>query len=133
MSKLTNKEYRETRENAENAPEVFTFEHYNGGYHLNRYMESSDIKELRQEYKEIKAFGGFELKGFGNSAIIIPTEHGFILQSYYTEVCEVLSNGEFVKLWNGYSSTTMKHINAFRHYFGMVALSKREWIELETI
>lgn len=136
MAKLTNKQYKDARIDAENAPELFTFERfYSNGWsgYYSRYVSPESLKELRQEYKEIKAAGGFELKGFGNRAVIIPTEHGFVLQSYYTEVCEVLSNGEFVKLWSGYSNTTLKHINAFRHYFGMVALSKRDWIELETV
>ena len=93
MAKLTNKEYKEARANAENAPELFTFEKFcsNGwtGYY-SRYVSPEALKELRQEYKEIKAFGGFELKGFGNRAVIIPTEHGFVLQSYYTEFGEVI-------------------------------------------
>lgn len=129
MAKLTNKQYREARIEAENAEEVFTFEHYAGGFYPTRYMSSEDIKEMWNEYKSID---GFKLEGCNNRAIVIPVEDGYILQSYYTKVAAI-RNGEFVKFWNGYSNTTLKHINAFRHYFGMVALSKREWIELETV
>ena len=94
-------------------------------------MKPDDIKELRSEYKAIKADRkGFALEGFGNRALVIPTEDGYILRSYYTDVASV-KNGEFHKLWNGYSNTTLKHINAFRQFIGMNALSKREWIELE--
>lgn len=129
MAKLTNREYKEKREVAEGASEIFTFEHFAGGFYPTRCMSIEDIKEMRNEYKNID---GFKLEGCDNRAIVIPVEDGYILQSYYTEVAAV-RNGEFFKLWNGYSNTTMKHINAFRRYFGMKALSKREWIELETV
>lgn len=129
MAKLTNKQYREARIEAENVAEVFAFERYEGGFYTTRFMSTEDIKEMRNEYKNIN---GFKLEECNNRAIVIPVEDGYILQSYYTKVASI-RNGEFFKLWNGYSNTTLKHINAFRHYFGMVALSKREWIELETV
>ena len=130
---MTNKEYRAARENAENAPELETFESYvnNGWYgYYNRYMKPDDLKDMRKAYKEIKANkGAFILDDFGGRALVIPTENGYILQSYYTNVCEI-KNGEFIKLWGGFSVTTLKHINAFRRHFNLGTLSKREWIEL---
>lgn len=132
MTKLTNKQYKQARIDAENAAELYTFESYvdNGWYgYYNRYMKADDLKEMRQAIKESKKYGGFVLDDFGNRAVIIPTEHGFILRSYYTNVCEI-RDGNFIKLWQGYSNTTLKHINAFRRYFKLDTLSKREWIEL---
>ena len=128
---MTNKEYKAARYEAENAPEIFTFESWNGvSIYPNRYMDSNDIKEMRQEYKVIKADKkAFILDGFGNRALIIPVDGGYILQSYYTKVA-IIRNGKFYKTWNGYSVTTLKHINAFRVWAGFKALSKREWIEL---
>lgn len=129
---MTNKEYKQAREIAESADELYTFEHYNGySFRPTRHMQADDIKEMRQKYKELKNNrGAFTLDGFGNRALVIPTNNGYILQSYYTEVAEI-RDGEFIKLWDGFSVTTLKHINAFREFAGMDTISKREWIEME--
>lgn len=131
---MTNKEYKRARENAESASEIYTFEFYvdNGwGGYYNRYMKPEDIKEMRQDYKEEKRENkAFSLDSFNGRALIIPTESGYILKSYYTEVCKVV-NGEFIKVWDGFSVTTLKHVNIFREFLGLDALNKREWIELE--
>ena len=127
---MTNKEYRNARIEAENAGELYTFEKYNGWY-ATRMMDTDDKRELRAEYKnDAKENKAFKLDGFNDRAIVIPTETGAKLKSYYTIVCEI-RNGEFIRLWDGYSKTTAKHIDAFRMYYGFKALSKREWIELE--
>ena len=129
---MTTKEYKRARENAENACELDTFVSYEGYYgYPNRYMKPEDIKELRKEYKELKKEkNAFALDGFGGRALVIPMESGdVVLQSYYTAVA-VIRNGRFIKLWDGYSNTTLKHINEFRRHYNMSALSKREWIEL---
>lgn len=133
---MTNKEYKAARYEAQNAPEIFTFESWNGiSIYPNRYMSNQDIKDLRQEYKAIKATNnGYALEGFGGRAIIKPDNDGnLILQSYYTDVCRYnLKSDKFVKTWGGFSVTTLKHINIFRAFLGMNILSKREWIELTT-
>lgn len=127
---MTNKEYKALREQAENANELYTFESYNGWY-TTRYMQPDDLKEMRAEYREIKKNNAaFALDDFGNRALIIPTNNGYILKSYYTEVAEI-RDGKFIKLWGGYSATTLKHINAFRKHYGFLTISKREWIELK--
>lgn len=131
---MTNKEYKRARENAESASEIYAFESYVnngwGGYYT-RYMKPEDIKEMRQDYKEEKRENkAFSLDGFNGRALIIPTESGYILKSYYTEVCKY-EGGEFTKMWDGFSVTTLKHINIFREFLGLDALNKREWIELE--
>jgi len=130
---MTNKEYRIAREAAESVDELYTFESWNGfSIYPNRYMKPDDIKELRQEYKEIKHNGkAYSLEGFGNRALIIPNGNELILRSYYTDVCRYnLETDTFIKTWDGFSVTTMKHINIFRQFLGMNTLSKREWIEL---
>lgn len=126
---MTNKEYKQAREIAETVDEVYTFEKYNGRF-TSRYMDSDDARELRNEYKEDKKNkGAFALQDFKGRAIVIPTETGYLLKSYYTIVAEI-NNGEFIKRWEGYSNTTLNHINAFRRYFNLPYLSKREWIEM---
>lgn len=59
-----------------------------------------------------------------NRALIIDTPDKRYLQSYDTLILETdKATGATVKLWGGYSVTTMKHINEFmnRH------ISKAEW------
>lgn len=53
------------------------------------------------------------------------------LKSYETVVCAIAPNGEFTRFWNGYSVTTMNHINEFRKKNGLNGLSKKEWKEIE--
>jgi hypothetical protein len=53
-----------------------------------------------------------------------------ILISYNTAVCMLDSAGRFVRLWNGYSATTMKHIGAFMDCFKLRNIGKHEWLEL---
>ena len=133
---MTNKEYKALREQAENAPEIFTFESWNGFcIYPNRYMSSQDIKDLRQEYKAIKAGEkAYSLEGFGGRALIIPDGDKLILWSYYTDVCVFdLKTEKFTKTWNGFSVTTLKHVNIFRRFLALNTLSKREWIELEVV
>lgn len=133
---MTNKEYKALREQAEQAPEIYTFESWNGiSIYPNRYMSSQDIKDLRQEYKAIKAGEkAYSLEGFGGRALIIPDGNKLILKSYYTNVCEFdLKTEKFTKTWNGFSVTTLKHINIFRQFLALNTLSKREWIELEVV
>lgn len=130
---MTNKQYKAAREEHEHAIELDEFTTYESNgyrYYENRFMKPEDLKEMRKSIKEVKINGGIVLDDFGNRAVIIPTESGYILRSYYTNVCEIRNN-KFIKLWEGYSNTTLKHINAFRNHFHFNTLSKREWIELE--
>ena len=53
-----------------------------------------------------------------------------ILISYNTAVCMIDSKGHFVRLWNGYSATTAKHIAAFMNRYGLPGVGKHEWLEM---
>lgn len=129
---MTEKEYKARRDEHENADELFTYEKYNGvSWYPSRYLDAADLKGLRNEYKSDKKNGAFTLDGFNGRAVIIPIENGYILKSYETDVAAIVG-GSFFKLWNGYSVTTMKHINAFRYYFGFPGMNKREWVEMDT-
>lgn len=68
-------------------------------------------------------------KLFGGKAVIVKSEHLDVLYSYRTPVAMIIRNGgsNFVRLWDGYSSTTMRHINTFRSIYGLDAISKKEW------
>lgn len=54
----------------------------------------------------------------------------YILISYNTAVAMIDNAGHFVRLWNGYSATTMKHIGAFMDCFKLRNIRKHEWLEL---
>ena len=137
---MTNKQYKQAREEHQEAEELYTFEneHFNGfRYWLSRYMTAEDQKDMRRAYKEEKQNNrAFALEGFNGRALILPKNGGdeLILKSYYTEVCSYdINTGLFSKHWEGYSNTTLKHINLFREFLGLSKLSKREWIELESV
>lgn len=53
------------------------------------------------------------------------------LRSYETVVCKLDTEGKFVKMWDGYSPTTMKHINSFRVLAGLETMNKKTWENLE--
>ena len=54
------------------------------------------------------------------------------LLSYETIVCYINKDGEFLKTWDGYSNTTMRHINSFLRFFGLPGGGKSWWDKLET-
>ena len=49
-----------------------------------------------------------------------------VLTSYETEVAEIVA-GKFYRLWNGYSATTMRHVNSFLAYAGINEGGKKFW------
>lgn len=128
---MTNKEYKIARENAETADELYEYEKYNGFFYT-RAMSAEDLKKMRAERKAEKKNGAYTLDGFNERAIVNPYGYGETLTSYNTTVCAMVC-GAFIKTWDGYSVTTMKHVNTFREMYGLPKLSKREWIELETV
>lgn len=65
-----------------------------------------------------------------NMHIVRESNGDTTLISYTTPVAGVTTDGQFKKLWNGYSATTMRHINDFRFMYGFDKLSKSEWVEL---
>lgn len=102
-------------------------------YNCYDYLSRTEEKELRSRNR---------LRVLSGEESYLSKETGFratvkrdwycgcsILTSYNTEVC-MMQNGKFYKLWEGYSATTLKHINVFRRKFGLAPLSKREWVEM---
>lgn len=67
-------------------------------------------------------------KSFYGKATVIEKDNGEkVLQSYNTEVCKINNNGEFVRLWSGYSATTMRHVNSFLNLFNLSGGGKAWW------
>jgi len=69
-------------------------------------------------------------KSFYGKAIVYTNENGEkVLRSYDTDVCKVDTDGNFIRLWNGYSDTTMRHIRAFLLLFDCDNISKKTWMQ----
>lgn len=67
---------------------------------------------------------------FYGKAIVTEMDGNKTLTSYTTDVARIGNDGRFARLWNGYSATTMHHVNAFRSMNGLNALTKKEWLEM---
>lgn len=119
------KEYKRRLENHDDAR--YTFEHWNGMSIYPSYnMTPEDIKELRAEYKKDKAQN--VATQLDTRAIEIEyMDNVYILKSYYTNVACIYNN-KLYKLWNGYSNTTLKHINLFLDKHNMPTITKYDWI-----
>ena len=80
---------------------------------------------------ELKPVNG--RKSFYGKAVAIEKDNGTIeLKSYNTIVARIV-NGKFERLWNGYSQTTMNHINAFISAYGIMGGGKAWWGSLDVI
>ena len=72
-------------------------------------------------------------KSFYKKAVLLDDEKGTrILKNYDTQVCKLISGGAFVKMWDGYSATTQRHINAFRDYCRLPGITKKQLESMET-
>lgn len=71
--------------------------------------------------------GDDRAKSFYGKAKVIEKDGETLLQSYDTIVCKIDKNGEFVRMWAGYSATTMRHVNAFIDRFGISGGGKAWW------
>ena len=77
---------------------------------------------------DLPVMGYDRVKSFYGKAKVIEKDNGEkVLLSYNTEVCKISRNGEFVRLWGGYSVTTMRHVNSFLSFFGISGGGKAWW------
>lgn len=85
----------------------------------NKIVKSCELKSTSQ-------------KSFYKKAYVLEDEKGnLFLQSYDTIVCGII-NGTFKKFWDGYSKTTLTHVNDFRNAHNLSTLYKKEWESLST-
>ena len=61
---------------------------------------------------------------YGKAKVKTYTDGTRVLQSYNTDVAKIDADGNIIRLWNGYSATTGRHISAF------CGLNKKEYLEL---
>ena len=82
---------------------------------------------------EVPACGAGQ-KSLYDKALEICTSMGYELISNVTKVAriEVDQDGKkLARLWDGYSATTMRHINAWLQWHGMNPITKKQWEEME--
>lgn len=70
-------------------------------------------------------------KSFYGKAHVIEEKGKFKLQSYGTIVGYV-KNRKFHKTWDGYSDTTMRHVNSMLRHFDLEGGGKSWWDNLKT-
>lgn len=68
-------------------------------------------------------------KSFYGKAVVVEDDNKAILYSYGTPVAEIV-DGIIRKLWNCYSATTMRHVNAFIDFYGIEGGGKKWWESL---
>lgn len=83
---------------------------------------------MRKVY-DLPCFDG--RKSFYGKAKVIEQDGEKVLMSYNTDVCKIDRNGEFIRLWWGYSATTMRHVNSFCMLFDVNGGGKKWWDSLE--
>ena len=71
-------------------------------------------------------------KSFYGKAHIVEKDDGVYLLSYSTYVGRIVG-GVFQRLWDGYSATTMRHVNNFLEEFGLEGGGKAWWDRQEVI
>ena len=71
-------------------------------------------------------------KSFYGKMKVIERNGEKLLQSYGTIVCKLDSCGNFKRLWNGWSATTQRHVNAFVDYYGLPKYGgKSAWTKMK--
>lgn len=100
-------------------------------HYASAYLMPEDRKKLNNKMRERRQAGAVILPGSNNKASIRTGPKGDkILTSYYTDVA-MIYRGRLYKLWQGYSVTTLNHINEFLALYGYKAINKHEWINID--
>lgn len=61
---------------------------------------------------------------YGKAKVKIYSDNTKVLQSYNTDVAKIDANGNAIRLWDGWSATTGRHIASF------CGLNKKEFLNL---
>lgn len=95
-------------------------------------LNSHEMKDMKDSYKSLKKRGWMSLLGANSRALINFKGDCVVLKSYYTNVLVIdLKNYTVTKLWDGFSVTTLKHVNLLLNMYGFKSLNKREFMDLE--
>ena len=96
----------------------------------NNNFTKNDITAIISHEFEIFPVDG--RKSFYGKCRVIETEQVLYLRSYDILVCYWDKKRKvFNKLWDGYSLTTMRHVNSFMRYLGLSLGGKKLWDSME--
>lgn len=97
------------------------------------YLTNEDVKAIRNDSKA-NGWEPLPIKGANNRAYYRNNGNVIQLKSYDTIVFEYdITTGEYVRKWNGYSATTLKHVEMFccwiegRTYHRNSTFGKANW------
>ena len=81
-------------------------------------------------WKNLEVWYGNQKSYYGKAKVCSVMGRVF-LKSYDTTVAMITEDGHFIRMWDGYSPTTARHINSFRVMFGLNPIRKAEWDKME--
>lgn len=61
---------------------------------------------------------------YGKARVLLEDDGTKVLFSYGTAVCKLSSAGDVSRLWEGWSATTGRHVQAFLSTFAHIEISK---------
>ena len=94
----------------------------------NSLCENKKGVYIMKKIFDLPVCGYDRAKSFYGKAKVIETDNGEkVLQSYNTFVCRITAAGRFVRMWGGYSATTMRHVNSFLSFYDMNGGGKSWW------
>lgn len=77
-------------------------------------------------------------KSFYGKAYVLEDKETIYLKSYETIVCKIV-DGKLFRTWkkdgvkDDFSSTTMRHINAFCDTYGIARINKKDWLLMDVV
>lgn len=77
------------------------------------------IENLKPRYDSAKSY-------YGKAKVITEDDGSLALKSYETIVMRIV-NGVPIRTWDGYSATTMRHVNDFMMQNGFERGGKKDW------
>ena len=86
-----------------------------------------------EEVTELPTIGSNQKSYYGKAKILTCMDDAGKLVLYllsYEAVVAMVRNGNFYRLWQGWSATSAKHINSFRAMFNFPKISKKDWLNL---
>lgn len=87
---------------------------------------------MKNKMYDLPAFGDSR-KSFYGKAIVVEDANGTTLLSYCTPVCRLNNDGSFARLWDGYSATTMRHVDSFVKFFNLSGGGRSWWDALPVV
>ena len=98
-------------------------------YHLLEGLENRK-KVQKMKISELKAT--FQKSYYQKAFVLQDNDGNVYLQSYRTIVCGFVG-GKLERYWDGYSRTTMNHLNDFMKFINMPQMNKKSWNDLKVV